>query len=86
MATTYGMTLRRRPGKVLGDVVIAVVLVLVLAWALFPIYWAFINSIKNPGDTYGASWIPFLQFDPTLKLWRGSLACVSSSRPSRTAP
>ena len=73
MAMTYRAMLPRRSGRILGDLGIALVLVLVLVWALFPIYWAFINSIKNPGDTYGASWIPFLQFDPTLKFWRGVL-------------
>jgi multiple sugar transport system permease protein len=73
VATTSWVATRRRTGKIVGDIVIVLVLVLVLSWALFPIYWAFVNSIKNPGDTYGASWIPFLQFNPTLRFWRGVL-------------
>jgi multiple sugar transport system permease protein len=38
-------------------------------WAFFPFYWAFINSIKIPKDTFVMSWIPFLQFQPTLDNW-----------------
>lgn len=70
MAITYPTAGRRRTRKIAGDIVIAAVLVLVLIWALFPIYWGFVNSIKSPGDTYGASWLPFVQFDPTLRFWR----------------
>jgi multiple sugar transport system permease protein len=73
MVTAYWRTVRRRPGRLLGDIVIVVTLLLVLVWALFPLYWAFINSIKFPADVYGSAWIPFLQFDPTLKYWREML-------------
>jgi multiple sugar transport system permease protein len=76
MATT--MTYRPPVGKqvrrYLGNVLIVMVLILVLVWALFPVYWAFLNSIKNPGDTYGSSWIPVLQFRPTAKFWQGVLS------------
>ncbi|MDQ3693479.1 MAG: carbohydrate ABC transporter permease [Chloroflexota bacterium] len=65
---------RFRPGNVMLNVIVIVVFVIVLVWALFPMYWAFINSIKNPGDTYGARWIPFLQFAPTLRHWQDVLA------------
>ena len=45
-----------------------------LLLVLFPFYWAFLNSIKSPEETFKASWIPFLQFQPTLEHWRGQLA------------
>jgi multiple sugar transport system permease protein len=45
-------------------------LIVVIAWTLFPLYWAFINSIKFPYDVYGTKWIPWLQFEPTSKYWR----------------
>jgi multiple sugar transport system permease protein len=61
---------RRHPTRLLGDIFIIFMLVLVIAWTLFPLYWAFINSIKFPYDVYGTTWIPWLQFDPTLKYWR----------------
>ncbi len=41
---------------------------------LFPFYWAFLNSIKRPAETFQPSWIPFLQFQPTLEHWRSQLA------------
>lgn len=51
------------------------VLVLIAAlWAAFPFYWSFINSIKEPLDTFEPKWIPFLQFTPTLQWWQDELA------------
>ena len=38
-------------------------------WVLFPFYWAFLNSIKKPADTFTNTYIPFLQFQPTLEHW-----------------
>jgi multiple sugar transport system permease protein len=48
--------------------------VVMLFWVLFPFYWAFLNSIKKPEDTFQPTWIPFLQFEPTLEHWRSQLA------------
>jgi multiple sugar transport system permease protein len=48
--------------------------VVMLLWVLFPFYWAFLNSIKKPEDTFQPTWIPFLQFQPTLEHWRSQLA------------
>ncbi len=45
-----------------------------LLLVLFPFYWAFLNSIKRPEETFQPSWIPFLQFQPTLEHWRSQLA------------
>jgi multiple sugar transport system permease protein len=45
-----------------------------LAWVIFPFYWAFLNSIKHPADTFKpGAWIPFLTFTPTLHNWISSL-------------
>ena len=49
------------------------VLAIVLVWVLFPFYWAFLNSIKFPGDTFGNKWIPWIHFEPTLIHWRNTL-------------
>lgn len=49
-------------------------IIVMLFWVLFPFYWAFINSIKHPADTFQSSWIPFLQFQPTLEHWKNELA------------
>lgn len=64
---------RKLAHRAAENVLIALVIIIVIVWALFPIYWGFLNSIKHPADTYGSKWIPFLQFDPTLKFWRGLL-------------
>lgn len=64
---------RFRPGNLILNIIVILVFVIVLVWALFPVYWGFINSIKNPGDTYGNRWIPFLQFAPTLRHWQDVL-------------
>ncbi len=50
------------------------VTVLALFLVLFPFYWAFLNSIKRPEETFQPTWIPFLQFQPTLEHWRSQLA------------
>ncbi len=46
---------------------------LILAIFCFPLYWAIINSIKTPLDTFAGSWIPFLQFKPTVANWTEEL-------------
>lgn len=51
------------------DIVTYVVIALLLVLFLFPIYWTFITSIKIPADTFTSKWLPFIQFQPTLKGW-----------------
>ena len=45
--------------------------VLVAMIFLFPIYWAFSTSLRNPIDTFTVSGlgIPFIHFEPTLDNW-----------------
>jgi len=72
-ATTASLpapTGQRRPGRQLKRVLIWVIVVILLIWTLFPFYWAFISSIKNPADNYGNKWLPFVSFTPTLQPWR----------------
>jgi multiple sugar transport system permease protein len=64
---------RVRLERILTNVVIGVTLVVVMIWVLFPFYWAFLNSVKFAGDTFGAKWIPWVQFEPTLIHWRSTL-------------
>jgi multiple sugar transport system permease protein len=54
----------------LRSILIGLIVVVLLIWTLFPFYWAFISSIKNPADNYGNKWLPFISFDPTLPPWR----------------
>ena len=53
---------------------LGLITLLALLLVLFPFYWAFLNSIKRPEETFQPTWIPFLQFQPTLEHWRSQLA------------
>ncbi len=58
-----------------------ILVLVVVAWAIFLIYWGVVTSLKPPAETFtitGIS-IPFLQFQPTLENWRTEL----STRESR---
>lgn len=65
---------QRRSRFTVRNILLAGVIIIMLSWVLFPFYWAFLNSIKKPADTFQGSWIPFLQFQPTLEHWRNELA------------
>ncbi len=53
--------------------VAAVFITLATLWAVFPFYWAIITSFKNRLDWFNYSFIPFLQFEPTLDWWTQEL-------------
>lgn len=50
-----------------------IITVIILVIFCFPLYWAIINSIKTPIETFAGSWVPFLQFKPTLANWMKEL-------------
>ncbi|MFN2203401.1 MAG: carbohydrate ABC transporter permease, partial [Caldilineaceae bacterium] len=64
------MTRRRNPAT---TILIIGIVIIMLVWVLFPFYWAFLNSIKKPAETFQPTWIPWLQFQPTLEHWKGEL-------------
>lgn len=66
-------------------VLIGGIMVIMLFWVLFPFYWALVNSIKKPADTFQNSWIPFVQFQPTLEHWRAELAIPEIRRALRNS-
>lgn len=66
-------------------ILIGGVIFIMLLWVLFPFYWALVNSIKKPADTFGNSWIPFLQFQPTVEHWRDELAIPEIRRSLRNS-
>lgn len=49
---------------------IYVLLLVAMGWTLFPVWWAFVLSVKHPLDFFTAKWLPFVQFEPTLDHWR----------------
>jgi multiple sugar transport system permease protein len=59
--------LRRRSTG--GWILLVVVLVVFSAWTMFPIFWALVTSFKFTGDAYDPTFIPWVQFKPTLQGW-----------------
>ena len=68
--TLSAPTGQSRTGRQVRTVLTWVIVVILLIWTLFPFYWAFISSIKDPADNYGNKWLPFVSFIPTLQPWR----------------
>jgi multiple sugar transport system permease protein len=64
---------RRKQRPTLGRVLTRIVLALATAWALFPVYWAVLTSLKLPNMQYALAFIPWLQFQPTLVEWKSQL-------------
>jgi multiple sugar transport system permease protein len=60
----------------LGDALLSLLAVCVALLFLFPIYWAFSQSLRNPLDTFTVAGfgIPWVNFEPTLANWRDQLA------------
>ena len=61
--------MQRKKSSPVVTVLIWGVIAIAVVWVLFPFYWAFLNSIKKPADTFTNTYIPFLQFQPTLEHW-----------------
>jgi multiple sugar transport system permease protein len=57
-----------------GKIVYTIIIIAALFWVIFPFYWAFINSIKKPAETFRPTWVPLVQFVPTLEHWTSELA------------
>lgn len=52
--------------------VVSAILVVWSLIVLFPLYWALIMSFKNPAAIFeGATFIPWVDFEPTLDAWNG---------------
>jgi multiple sugar transport system permease protein len=53
----------------LGDSIAFLAAVLIALVFVFPIYWAFSQSLRNPIDTFTVAGfgIPWVNFQPTLK-------------------
>ncbi len=73
-ATTPGWSMRYSVYSLLA-VVVAMIF-------MFPLYWAFSTSLRNPMDTFTVSGlgIPFIHFEPTLNNWIEQLATGETRR------
>lgn len=56
-------------------ILIGIAIVLCMAWAIFPFYWAITTSLRKPAETFTVAGlaIPFVQFKPTLENWAAEL-------------
>lgn len=66
-------TMRRALPTFLSRLALRGMAALTLIWMLFPIYWAIVVSFKPPRELFRPSFVPFLQFAPTLGIWRQDL-------------
>ncbi len=58
--------------RILGTIVVVAIVVVIL----FPFIWAIITSFKTRLDSLEMTFIPFIQFQPTLENWRNELVVV----------
>jgi multiple sugar transport system permease protein len=67
---------RRTLGSILVDTVASLVAICVALLFIFPIYWAFSQSLRNPLDTFTVAGfgIPWINFEPTLGNWIDQLS------------
>lgn len=65
--------MRTKRKLTLGQLGIWAIIIIVTLWVIFPLYWALITSFKIPYDALRLSFIPFLQFQPTLANWQEEL-------------
>lgn len=50
-------------------ILLLVAATIVILWTVYPFWWSLICSLKYPKDIFTISYIPFLQFEPTLRNW-----------------
>jgi multiple sugar transport system permease protein len=53
----------------LGWTILWLIVAIFTIWTMFPIFWAVITSFKYTGDAYKPTFIPWIQFKPTLQGW-----------------
>ena len=70
------------PGWSMRYSVYSLIAVVVAMIFMFPLYWAFSTSLRNPMDTFTVSGlgIPFIHFEPTLNNWIEQLATGETRR------
>lgn len=59
-------TQKRSP---LGRTILWLIIAVFTIWTMFPIFWAVITSFKYTGDAFNPTFIPWVQFKPTLQGW-----------------
>jgi len=80
MARRIARLTERSPGQ---KVLLLVVLAVFTFWTMFPIFWAIITTFKQTGEGYNPTFIPWVQFKPTMQGWN-HVFVVSGERTFRT--
>jgi len=73
----------KRPQKArLVDAIASLLAVCIALVFVFPIYWAFSQSLRNPLDTFTVAGfgIPWVNFEPTLGNWTDQLSTPETAR------
>jgi multiple sugar transport system permease protein len=76
-------TVKTPRGKAgLGDAIASLFAVCIALVFVFPIYWAFSQSLRNPLDTFTVAGfgIPWVNFEPTLGNWTDQLSTPETAR------
>lgn len=63
----------QKKNSLLLRILLGIGIVIIVTGAFFPFFWVIITSFKLPKDALTPTWIPFLQFKPTLSNWYGEL-------------
>ncbi len=81
-------TSRFKVSYVAGQIVSWLLVALTLFFFLFPFYWMFLASIKQPGDVTSLPprFIPFVQFKPTLENYAIVLSTSAMGSRQNTFP
>lgn len=80
MARRIRRLTERTPGQ---KTLLVAVLTLFSIWTMFPILWAVITTFKETGEGYNPTFIPWVQFKPTMRGWH-HVFVVSGERTFRT--
>jgi multiple sugar transport system permease protein len=76
--------LSRLTGRTPGQwTLLVVVLAAFTVWTIFPILWAIITTFKETGEGYNPTFIPWVQFKPTMRGWN-HVFIISGERTFRT--
>ncbi|HUV90011.1 MAG TPA: carbohydrate ABC transporter permease [Anaerolineae bacterium] len=77
-----------KASSVAGRIVFWLLIALTLFFFLFPLYWMFLSSIKQPGDVTSLPprFIPFVQFKPTLANYAAVLSTSAMGSRQNTFP
>jgi multiple sugar transport system permease protein len=78
--STTGVNLHTSPSRERGmNVLVALLLLLALAWTLVPLAWMLLGSFKSSGDVTSSS--PQVLFDPTLENYRNLFTGANNLTP-----